>query len=95
MAHPGVIWIISSGNVPVFSTIDNWKGNLSLFFCIQFFRQCVSIALQQALTSAIERKIALAGDAYSKPPNIIRFHDLHANNIERVMGEIISYHKRD
>ncbi len=42
-----------------------------------------------------ERKIALAGDACSKPPIIIRFHDLHVGNIRRVMGEIVSYHEKD
>ncbi len=39
-----------------------FEDHLSLFFCIQFFRQRVSIALQRALTSAIKRKIALACD---------------------------------
>ncbi len=41
------------------------KGHLSLSFCIQFSRQCINIALQHALTSAIERKIVLVGDASS------------------------------
>ncbi len=41
------------------------KGHLSLFFCIQFCRQCVNITLQHVLTYNIERKIALAKDAYS------------------------------
>jgi hypothetical protein len=35
-------------------------GHLSLSLCIQFFKQVVSIALQRALASTIERKIALA-----------------------------------
>jgi len=43
-------------------------GHLSLSFCIQFFKQHVSIALQCALASAIERKIALASDVCSKHP---------------------------
>jgi hypothetical protein len=47
------------------------------------------------LTYAIKRKIALAGDVCSRPPIIIRSHNLHADNIRRVVGEIISYHKKD
>jgi hypothetical protein len=71
------------------------KGNLSLSFCIQFFKQHVSITLQHVLTFAIKRKIALVGDACYRPPIIIKSHDLHSNNIKRIMGEIASYHKRD
>jgi hypothetical protein len=52
-------------------------------FCIQFFRQHVTIAFQHALTFAIKKKIALAGDACSRPPIIIKFHDLHASGIRR------------
>ncbi len=37
-------------------------GHLSLFFCIQFFRQCVSIALQHDLVSIIGKKIMLVED---------------------------------
>jgi len=37
--------------------------------------------------SVIDRKIAVAGDACSRPRVIIRFHDL--------LGEIDFYHKRD
>jgi hypothetical protein len=66
-----------------------------LSFCIQFFRQCVSIALQHVLASTIERKIALVGDAYSRPPIIIKFHDLHVGNSRGAVGEITSYHERD
>jgi hypothetical protein len=43
----------------------------------------------------MERNIALAEDACSKPPITIRFHDLHASDIRRVVGGIISYHKGD
>jgi hypothetical protein len=53
-----------------------WMGHLSLFFYIQAFRQRVNIILQCALTSTIVRKITLAKDVCSKPPIIIRFHDL-------------------
>jgi hypothetical protein len=70
-------------------------GYLSLFFCIQFFKQCVSIAFQHALASAIGRKIALAGDACSKPPITVKSHDLHVGDIRKVVGEKTSYHKRD
>ncbi len=68
------------------------KGHLSLFFCIQFFKQHVSISLQCALISTIERKIALASDVCLKPPITIRSHDLHASDIRRAIGEITSYH---
>jgi hypothetical protein len=53
-------------------------GHLSLFFCIQFFKQRVGIVLQHALVSTIERKIELANDACSRAPITIRSHDLHA-----------------
>jgi hypothetical protein len=66
-----------------------------LYFCIQFFKQCANIVFQQALVSAIKKKTTLVGDDCSKPPIIIRFHDLHANDIRRVVDEITSYHKRD
>jgi hypothetical protein len=35
------------------------------------------------------------GDDCSKPPITIRFPNLHAHNIRKVMGEIASYHKKD
>jgi hypothetical protein len=81
---------------------DSWsKGHLSLSFCIQFFRehvsiafQCVNIDFQRALTSGIKMKIVLVGDIYFKPPTIIKSHNLHASNIRRFVGEIISYHER-
>jgi len=66
-----------------------------LSFCVEFFKQCVSIALKCLLTSVIEKKITLASDTYSRPPITIRSHDLHASNIKGAMGEIASYHKRD
>ncbi len=53
-------------------------GHLSLFFCIQFFKQCDGIAFQCALTCAIEKKIMLASDVCLKPPTPIKSHDLHA-----------------
>jgi len=75
---------------------DRWsRGHISLFFYIQFFKQCVNITLQHVLTFVIERKVALAGDACFRPPIIIRFHNLHESNIRGAIGEIISYHERD
>ncbi len=45
----------------------------------------------------IDRKIAVVGDACSRLPIIIRFHDLHAGDIRETVGvgEIDSYHERD
>jgi len=75
---------------------NRWSGgHLSLSFCIQFFRQHINIALQHALTSTIERKIALASDVCFRPPTIIRSHNLHVGDIRGAMGEIVSYHKRN
>jgi hypothetical protein len=71
------------------------KNHLSLSFCVQFFKQCVNIALQCALASTIEIKIALMGDVYSRPPITIKSHNLHASDIRGAMGEIASYHERD
>jgi hypothetical protein len=71
------------------------RDYLFLSFCIQFFRQHVSIALQRALASAIERKIALVGDVCFRLPITIRFHDLHVGDIRKVVGEKTSYHERD
>ncbi len=33
----------------------------------------------------------MAGDVCSRPPTIIRFHDLHISDIKWVVSEIISY----
>jgi hypothetical protein len=64
-----------------------------LSFCIQFFKQCVSIVFKCASAFVIERMIALASDACSKTPINIKSHDLHGDNIRKAMGEIASYHK--
>jgi hypothetical protein len=95
MTHLGMICIISSRCVFVFSTIDNQKVIYLCLFAFNFFRQCVSIAFQHALAFAIERKIVLVGDAYFRPPIIFKFHDLHVGNIRGVVGEIISYRERN
>jgi hypothetical protein len=71
------------------------KGHLSLFFCIQFFKQQINISFQRVLTSVIKRKITLAGDVCFRPPITIKFHDLHVSDIKGAMGEITSYHERD
>jgi hypothetical protein len=71
------------------------KDHLSLFFSIQFFRQCVNIALQRALAFVIKRTIVLVGDACSRPPITIKCHDLHASDIREVVGEITSYYERN
>jgi hypothetical protein len=71
------------------------KGHLSLSFCIHFFKQRVNIALQHALAFTIKKKIAFVGNGCSRPPNISKFHDLHASNIKRATGDIASYLKRD
>jgi hypothetical protein len=93
MVDPGVILIASLGSVLVLSTIDDRKVILSLSFYIQIFRQCDGIAFQCALAFAIERKIALTNDAYSKPLITIRSHNLHSSNIREAMHKIPSYHK--
>ncbi len=64
-------------------------------FCIQFFKQCANISLQRSLASAIERKIALTNDVYSRSPITIRSHYLYAGDIRGVLGDITSYDKRD
>jgi hypothetical protein len=71
------------------------EDHLSLCFCIQFFKLHVNIALQCALASTIERKITLVRDAYSRPPIIIRSHNLCANDIRGVVAKIASFHKGD
>jgi len=43
----------------------------------------------------LKRKIALVGDVFSRPLIIIKSHNLHAGNIKKVVGEIVSYHERD
>ncbi len=70
-------------------------GHLSLSFYIQFFKQCANIAFRHALTFAIEKKIMLVYDVFSRPPIIIRSHDLNAGDIKGAMGEIASYHNKD
>jgi hypothetical protein len=70
------------------------RSFLFICFTFNFLRQRVTIVFQPALTFAIERKIALVGDACSRPPITFKFHDLHASNIKGIIGEIASYHER-
>jgi hypothetical protein len=77
----------------IFSTIDNQEF-IYLSFYIQFFKQHVNIALQHVLTFVIERKIALARDACSRPPISLRSRNLHVGDIRRAVSEITSYHRR-
>jgi len=93
MTHLGMIWIVSLRNVPIFSTIDDWKVIYPCLFAFNFLGN-VSITLQCALTFTIKKKIVLAGDTCSRPPIIIRSHNLHASDIKGAAGEIISYHER-
>ncbi len=51
-----------------------------------------SISFQHALAPVIERKIMLTRDTCFKAPITIRFHDLHASDIEGAMNEITSDH---
>jgi hypothetical protein len=71
------------------------RGHLSLSFSIQFFKQCASIVFQHVLAFAIKRKIALVNDVYSRPPTIIKSHNLHVGDIKGAMGDIVSYHERN
>jgi hypothetical protein len=84
------------------------RGHLSLPFCIQFFKQCVSIVLECALAFAIKKKIVLTGDVYSKPPITIKSHVMLILDLPLLLNLMIcmqatldglwlidSYHKRD
>jgi hypothetical protein len=75
--------------------IDDQEVIYPLYFSIQFFKQHINVIFQHVLASTIEKLIALVGDAYFRPPIIIRFHNLHAGDNRKVMGEITSSHKRD
>jgi hypothetical protein len=74
--------------------IDDREIIYPCFFALNFLGSVI-IALQHALTFAMEKKIVLARNACSRPPITIRLHTLHANDIKGVVGEIASYHKRD
>jgi hypothetical protein len=85
-----LIWLLEEGN-----GVQTIERSFILVFCIQFFRVHVDIVFQCALAFVVERKIVLTSDACSRPPIIIKFHNLHASDIKRAMGEITYYHKRD
>jgi hypothetical protein len=71
------------------------RSHLSSPFCIQFFKQHISIVLQCALTFVVKKKIALTGDVCYRPLTIIKTHNLHASDIRGAISEIVSYHKKD
>ncbi len=92
--HLGMIRIVSSRNVLVFSAIDDQEVVYPLFLHSIFQTTC-QYCSSASLASEIEKKIVLGSDACSKPPNTIRSHDLHVDDIKEVVGEIASYHERD
>jgi hypothetical protein len=77
--------------VLIFSKIDDREVIYLCLFAFSFSDN-VLILLFSMLTFvfAIERKIASVGDACSRPPITIRFHDLHADNIREAMGFLSS-----
>jgi hypothetical protein len=80
--------------VRIFSMIDNREIIYPYLFALNFLGGVI-IVLQHALTFAMEKKIVLVGNACSRPPITIKPHNLHADDIKGVVGEIASYHKRD
>ncbi len=93
ITYLGVIWIVSSRNMFIFS-IDNREVIFNLFFAFNFSDNMLVI-LQHALISTLKKKIALVSYACSRPSIIIRFHDLHVHDIRGHVGEITSYHERE
>jgi hypothetical protein len=93
MVHQGVIWIILSGNVLVFSTIDNQEIICPCLFTIIFSSNV--LIFQRVLAFVIEKKIVLVSDACFRFPISIRSHDLCAGDIRGAVGEIASYHEKD
>jgi hypothetical protein len=77
----------------IFSIIDNQEVIYPCLFAFNFSNNL--IVLLRALTFAKKRKIVLASDACSRPPIIIRSHDLHASDIRGTMGEIAPYDERN
>ncbi len=91
--HTSVIWIFSLRNVLIFSMIDDYEIIYLYLFAFNFLNNML-VLFSNILTSTLKRKITLANDACSRPPTTIRFHDLHAGNIRRVVCEITSYLER-
>jgi hypothetical protein len=75
--------------------IDNHEVIYPCFSAFNFSSNMLVLFFSVLLASAIKRKITLACDVCSRPPITIRSHNLHAGNIRRAVGEIVSYHKRD
>jgi hypothetical protein len=71
------------------------KRSFILDFLHLIFKECVNITFQCALAFAIEKKIVLVSDDGSRPPIVIKSHNLHVSDIRGGVGEITSYHKRD
>jgi hypothetical protein len=94
MAHLGMIYIVSLGNVLVSSTINDQKVIYPCPFAFNFLGSMLVFSLM-CLTYTIEKKIVLMKDDCFRPPITIKSHNLHEGNIRRVVGEITSYHKRD
>jgi hypothetical protein len=69
--------------------IDDRKIIYRCFFAFNFSEDILNIAFQHTLASAIERKIALMGNACSKPPITIRLQSLHVDDIRGAMGEYL------
>jgi hypothetical protein len=86
-----MIWIISSRSVPIFSKINDQEVIFPYLFAFNFS----SNVLVHPLAFAIERNIALGGDACFRPPITIKSHDLHACDIRKAVGEKTSYHEKD
>jgi hypothetical protein len=82
----------------LFSTIDDQEVIYPCLFAFNFLSNLLVLpfnVLQCALVSTIERKIALASDACSRLPIIIKFLDLHASDIKGAVGKIATYHEKD
>ncbi len=93
MAHLGMIWIVSSRGVFVFSTIGDREVIYPCLFTFNFSNNML-VLLFNVLQPLLQRKIMLAGDVCSRPPITMGSHNLHACDIRRAMDEITSYHKR-
>jgi hypothetical protein len=70
-------------------------GHFSLYFCIQFFKQCISIILQCALASTIENWLHSWEMFILNLLLLLDFTICMQETLEGLWGEIASYHKRD
>jgi hypothetical protein len=81
-----------SSNMPLYPSKCCELESMPQFFPLPMSCTWTHFWILQGVGSA---SIVLAGDAYSRPPIIIRSHDLHVNNIRRVVGEIASHHEKN